>query len=319
MRFLYFLIALICLVGRNHFFFGTGLILGRWIFISFGIILLFYSIKRRAARRSQLLVAAALLLLVMEFGWNKLHEAKLIKGSYKTEVSLMSYNLFFRNASPKLSINKILKTEPDILLLQEITPKWSIILKESLGKTYPYKIIYANTGTHGIGIYSKYPVSKSRYLRNSSNLPFAHIVEVSVSSKKMMIINTHLASPAAAVEDPANFFSHFSSSYRGRAKQLSEIEQVVQLEGKRVDAQILVGDLNTTRYEPLYRELKSDWIDLFALKGEGWGFNFPNSHKTGAFLTIDYIMLRGNVAGSSIKVLEGGSSDHLALFGKISL
>lgn len=310
---------LICLIGRDHFFFGTGLILGRWIFVAIGLALLVFAVKRRKATWLRNLMIFSLLLLAFEFSWNKINTATLTEGDYKNELSLLSYNIFFKNQAPKQSLAIIQESESDILFLQEITKDWEIRLKNSIERTYPYKSIYSHNGTHGIGVYSKHPILNTSYLYNTNKLPYAQIVEINAFGKRLQIINTHLASPAAAVENPQSFLSYFSSSYKERTNQLEQIEEIVEGSQSRVDVHILTGDLNTTHYEPLYRKLESNWVDLFDLVGIGQQANFPNSVKTGPFLTIDYIMIRGSLEGISAHVLDGGSSDHLAIKGKIRI
>ncbi|MEL6820976.1 MAG: endonuclease/exonuclease/phosphatase family protein, partial [Calditrichota bacterium] len=179
--------------------------------------------------------------------------------------------------------------------------------------------IYPHNGTHGIGVYSKHPILNTSYLYNSNKLPYAQIVEINAYGKRLQVINTHLASPAAAVENPENFLTHFSESYKERTNQLERLEEVVESSRSRIDVHILTGDLNTTRYEPLYRQLKSKWVDLFDISGRGRRANFPNSANTGPLLIIDYILIAGKVGGISARVLDGGSSDHLAIEGKIRI
>ena len=85
------------------------------------------------------------------------------------------------------------------------------------------------------------------------------------------------------------------------------------------DCQFLVGDLNTIEFEPIFRELTYDWVDLFDKSGSGFGLNFPNSGKTEPLIRLDYIMATGEVLEISSKVIEGGASDHLAVLAKVKL
>jgi endonuclease/exonuclease/phosphatase family metal-dependent hydrolase len=83
--------------------------------------------------------------------------------------------------------------------------------------------------------------------------------------------------------------------------------------------QLLVGDLNTTRHEPLFREIKTEWVDLYDQAGNGWGLNFPHSEKLNPVFTLDYIFGRGLLEALELRVVEDGGSDHLAIAGKIKI
>ncbi|WP_157446867.1 endonuclease/exonuclease/phosphatase family protein [Cytophaga aurantiaca] len=85
------------------------------------------------------------------------------------------------------------------------------------------------------------------------------------------------------------------------------------------DVSILIGDLNTTPYEPLYRNLRNTWVDVFNEVGEGNSSTFPNTSKATPFLRLDYILIKGAATPVSAKVLNSGSSDHLGLVGKVKI
>jgi endonuclease/exonuclease/phosphatase (EEP) superfamily protein YafD len=315
-------IAFIALVGcmivfRSHFIFGTALIIGRWGFLLVGLLLLFLTTKRITPKQLQYFLLGSLLLICIEFVFTKVNEARPKAISNNTELTFMTYNLFFKNKNPDVILNQIKETNPDLLIVQELTPAWAGILSTTLGQKYPYQKIYLDKGTHGIGVYSKYKLSNDTLLLNESKRPFAQIVAVHVQDKKIQIINTHLASPAAAVEHPENFLSLFSSNYTLREKQFKHINLAV--ESNPCDASILIGDLNTTLYEPIYRNLRSTWVDVFNEVGEGSNKTFPNTSRSAPFLTLDYILIKGKATPVSAKVLSSGSSDHLALIGKVKI
>lgn len=305
------------LIFRNHLIFGTALILGRWGFLLLGSLLFFLTTKRITPKKLQYILLGSILLIGLEFIFTKLNEASPKEVSTNTELTFLTYNLFFKNKNPDVILNQIKETDPDVLIVQELTPAWVGILSKSLGQIYPYKKIYADKGTHGIGVYSKYKLSNDTLLLNDSKKPFAQIVDVRVLNKKIQIINTHTASPAAAVEHPENFLSLFSTNYSLREIQFDKIELALKKDPS--DACILIGDLNTTPYEPIYRDLRTAWVDVFTEVGEGPNKTFPNTGRSKPFLTLDYILIKGAIAPVSAKVLNSGSSDHLGLVGKVKI
>ncbi|MEL6823553.1 MAG: hypothetical protein AAFP70_17475, partial [Calditrichota bacterium] len=114
----------------------------RWILVAVGLVLLVFAVKCHKANWLRNLLIFSILLLPFEFSWNKINEATFKKGDYRNELSLLSYNIFFKNQAPRQSLNIIQEREPDILFLQEITKSWDRLLKDALKKTYPHRSIY---------------------------------------------------------------------------------------------------------------------------------------------------------------------------------
>src|SRR5262245_55112633 len=118
----YCLIVMGTVIGRDHFLLGTTLILFRWIFIILGLYFIWLTFKRHSHKLFKAGVIAIVCLLAMEFGWSKYWEGKLKQSTTSTEVTLMTYNIFFRNFSLEVTVNNIKKFDPDILAVQELTP-----------------------------------------------------------------------------------------------------------------------------------------------------------------------------------------------------
>ncbi len=310
-------IILITLLGRNHFLLGTILIMGRWMFVLVGLIFLYTNKIRRLNRVLQLLNGCVLLTILIEYGWNKFNEQKTDNVQATTEVTIMTQNLFFKNKAIQTTIDKIKQHQPDILLVQELTENHTKKLNQSLNKAYPYCKIIALPGAYGLGIYSKYNIQTEQFLRNTDSIPFAQVVTFNINGKSIQLINTHMASPAKVLNKPIEFWSVLHSIYRLRDYQFQKIKNINRK--GQYDVQILMGDLNTTRFEPMYRNLRMNWVDLFEVCGKGDRSNFPNTATISPFMTLDYILIKGEVKGITSSVVPGGSSDHLALFGRIKL
>ncbi len=306
----------ILLVGRHHFLLGSGLNFGRWILFLLGIGCLFIFKKDRFSMINVCLILA-LSGIFLEWAWTKIHYQSLAHSNTKTEVSFMTYNLFFKNRHPNSSLQLIKKNDPDILVVQEVTPAWEQQLRSKL-PTYKYQKTKALEGTHGIGIYSKYPITNLRYLYNTSRLPIAQCVQLTINNQPVELCNAHLSSPAIAVENPDRFLELYHRNYQQRKIQTHQI--LLEMEKSSAEKKILIGDFNTMKIEPLYHQFRYDFVDLFNKKGTGLRFNFPNSsgYKR-PFLTLDYIFAQGSISPISAEVLKGGSSDHRGLIGRVLL
>ena len=270
--------------------------------------------KCKVIKYSSILIS---LLCLLEIGFTVYSKSNISSNILDKELTVMSYNLFFKNKRKDQTISIIKRENPDILFVQELTPNWASTLEKSIGGIYKYKLTKSLKGTHGIGIYSKYKISDQEFLKNSSNKPFAQLVNLTIQGKLVRLINTHLASPAIAVENKEKFFSLYRENYQVRKKQLKKLNNLTN--NQKYDCQLLVGDLNTLYSEPIFKRLKLNWVNSNNELLRWTKFNFPHSSKISPILTLDYIFGRGNLKFIESKVIEGGSSDHLAIMTKLKI
>lgn len=307
------------LVGRNHFILGSLLALLQFPLILCGILL--YLKRRRSGLKIVhilfiMMTGALLLHTLYDRSWRLRWVALEGEGQ---EISILSSNLFFKNNYKQNILDEIRANPTDLLFVQELTPAWKAKLGPLLAQRYKYRRDMASRYTYGTGIYSKYPIVSNKLLRNTARQPFCQIVEINIGGKKVVCINVHLASPAIAVENPQRFFPLYEQNSKDRSLQLKELETYLEKHhsGQSI---IMVGDLNTPRLEPLYRNIRHRWADLHKKTGRGMGWTFPNIAKLPfPILTLDYILYRGRVKGKQFSVLPGSSSDHLAIKGLLEV
>lgn len=311
----FLLITLVLLIGRNHYLLGTALIVGRWFLVVIGLLCLLRVRKYGFTPRLKIF-AAAVFVLLADSAYNVISFANLKADERSHALSLFSYNVYFKNKTPEQSLNLIDANHADVMALQEVDMAWKQWIDKRLAPHYAYKAINAFYGTHGLAVYSRFPIISSKLVNNSAGKPIAQLVELNVKGKKVLVINAHLASPAAAVEHPENFLPHFKSSYLLRQEQVALINQYVRNHFSHTHARFFMGDLNTTLYEPLFREIRQTWVNLHDAIGKGSSHTFPASRP---LLSIDYILAQGNVQPVKCEVVSGGTSDHLAIWGEVKL
>ncbi len=311
-------LALILILGRNHYLLGTALIVSRWLLFISGLILILWARKKESSKFLTITLLFSLFLIPVEYLYNKLNQEKLEETVHTQTISLLNYNVYFKNSKPLSIVEKIKKASPDVLCFQELTPKINEQLLKAFSITYPYRITHLLNGTHGIGTYSKYPITEAIELHNKRGLPYAQLMKLNFKGKKIGLINVHLTSPAVALENPDRFFSLLKTNYSLRTEQLEEINAQVKIRYPETSV-IMTGDLNTTKYEPLYRDISSDWVNINSETSNSEQTTFPNSNTRKPLITIDYIWLKGKLQGLESKVLKGGHSDHLAIQGIIGL
>ncbi len=306
------------IIAREHFILGSLLLFSRWILV-IGLLFALLLLRKKAFKKTKIIGIISLVLLLADWTYDQLSFAKayVFKSEQKqnlTILKVLSFNVYFKCKSPQVNINTILEYDPDILFCQEITPQWKDILDKALQQKYPHQKIIALRGTHGVGVYSKFPLSEEQQLNNSHRLPYAHLVTVNHPKGKIITANTHLASPAIAFENPSNFISLYQINSAERKKQWKALNRILAKHNPSTP-KLIVGDLNTLDYEPLYRTMRKTCVDTYQVAGEWPGFTFPNSNKL-PFKTarLDYILLHGNISTHKTSVAPKSSSDHFAVY-----
>jgi len=317
-RIILIIFGLSFLFGQQNYWLGLGLHFSRWWLIGIGSLFVYWGWKNHRKTATILLITLSLSWSEWAFHTLTFERLEKVEAAESTELSLMSYNVFFKNQYPKAAIQLMKAQNPDVLLIQELTPAWHQRIIKNLGKRYPYRKVKALNGTHGLGIYSKYKLSGVDYANNSARLPIAQFTTLSVKGKVLPLANLHLASPSKAVEYPEHFFEYMQANAELRQKQWIQLLRTIRR--KQVETLLLIGDLNTLPYEPLYQGMRKQYADLHAESGSGFGWTFPNTARIPfPFLRLDYALAKGKIQSVETKVLAGGSSDHLPLWCKIRI
>ena len=311
-------LSLIFILGRDHYLLGIALIIGRWFLLIVGLILAYWLRKREYPKFLTVLLYSSLTLISIEYAFIKLNEAHLETTSHTQTLSLLTYNVYFKNKHPRSIVKRIKATSPDVLCFQELTPNINSYLIKSIGTLYPYRLVNAINGTHGIGVYSKYPIKKITELKNQIGLPYAQLMQLIIKGRKVGLVNVHLASPSVALENPDRFFSLLKTNHLIRKKQINKINLALQNNYPERNI-IMTGDLNTTEYEPLYRDLCTNWVNINKIASKNAENTFPNSNKTSPLFILDYVFIKGRIQALDTKVLQGGTSDHLAVYAVLGL
>jgi endonuclease/exonuclease/phosphatase (EEP) superfamily protein YafD len=144
-------------------------------------------------------------------------------------VKMAHFNLSYVDDVPNF-LNMLRQTHLDIVSVQETTPIWDKIFRDSLRQAYPYRCVISSMGLYGLGLYSKYPFTKcdTFYSGTIPNI-VVHLKDELYSKQNIYIVSSYIAPPL------------YQSAYRDMQQQLKDIVlHIKQLKG----AVITVGDYN---------------------------------------------------------------------------
>jgi endonuclease/exonuclease/phosphatase (EEP) superfamily protein YafD len=175
----------------------------------------------------------------------------------------MLMNLNAGNGNTAQVLKAITAAGPDILLLEEVTPKWADALK-GLDKEYAHRLARPREDCFGIMLLSKYPLAHMKeHDIGNSGVPTLTAVAYTPGGE-ISVIGTHPVPPVG----PA-----YSKS---RNRQLAGLSELVKEQKYPV---LLIGDLNTTPWSHHFSKLARSTGLKNSMKGFGfqptWPANIP--------------------------------------------
>jgi vancomycin resistance protein VanJ len=239
-------------------------------------------------------------------------------------LTIMTFNIWGHSRSHETARVILDNDSPDIVAIQELTPQMAKILEEEVTEKYPYQILDTQTLYGGMGVLSRYPLTKVA----SSNL--AHpdwriqTVEVETEYGNFILYNVHFNSTEvlAYLENGLPVGDNVQASFQLR-KQL--VKALVNDISQRHMPVILAGDLNSTDQSETYQLLDSVMTDAHYAAGRGFGHTFPaygGSIRGVPFwareIRIDMIFYSDEFVALSSQVgTTYGESDHLPVLAQL--
>lgn len=209
---------------------------------------------------------------------------------------LLLINVHSDNPHAGRVLDLVKNTAPDVLLLQEVTTRWIDEL-ESLRANYPHSVSEPREDNFGIALFSRLPLERAAivYLGNAE-VPSIE-AELLIGQQRVLLVGTHSVPPA----NPSYF--------KLRNGQLQAVAlRVLSWPGPA----IVLGDLNTTPYSPVFTDLLRvsrlrDTAACFRLRGT-WPATLPPMR-----IPLDHCLVSSNFVALKRQAGPRVGSDHLPL------
>jgi endonuclease/exonuclease/phosphatase (EEP) superfamily protein YafD len=250
-------------------------------------------------RNNRLLVAAVMLAcinyaVVLPLYTGKLPEAR------EEPTRAMLINVLASNGNAQQVLGSIEQVDPDLLLLQEVTPKWA---KELVVLGYPYRVASVRDDCFGIMLLSRYPLS-------STNVVFVGGAEVPTITATVhlpqgdvSVIGTHPVPPISAA-----YSKH-------RNSQLAALPSLGKNKKKPV---LLIGDLNASPWSYHFRKLLKDSGLKNSMQTFGFQPSWPANNRL-LRIPIDHVLHAPEILIHNRMIGQGVGSDHLPVIVDFSL
>jgi endonuclease/exonuclease/phosphatase (EEP) superfamily protein YafD len=213
-----------------------------------------------------------------------------------SDFKVVSVNLQASNGIHDKLFALLAAEEPDIVVLQEVTPEWAESLRPVYAD-YPHRIVEPRVGAFGIGILSKHPLISAIAVDSEPLTLPTLITTVGIRGKEIGLVGTHPMVPLG----PRNFDA--------RNAQLEQIGRLLQ---KMPNPRILVGDMNVSMWDMSYRLLENRTWMRNVRDGFGVLPTWP-TFLPFAMIPIDHVLVSEDIGVLDVRTGPRIGSDHLPL------
>jgi endonuclease/exonuclease/phosphatase (EEP) superfamily protein YafD len=213
-----------------------------------------------------------------------------------SDIRLLNANVLVTNGHFEKLRKLISDIDPDIILMQEVTPAWLQSL-DGLKTQYPYRVADARDDPFGIARLSKFPL-EAPAVRQSGPRGYPEIIATVVLGKKRLhIIGAHPANPVG------------NGGYGARNVQL---DGIARLAARSPSPLVVAGDLNVSVWSHQYRRLVEESGLRNARRGFGAEPTWPVFFMP-AMIPIDHFLVSANIEVTSYRTGPDIGSDHLPI------
>ena len=149
--------------------------------------------------------------------------------------SLLQSNLFKFNFDYATFIDMVRNADPDIIMVFEMTPGWSDALQE-LTEIWPHYSALPERGSHGIGLFSKYPLADLTIFEMSDEDIPALQTKLRLNGRNVMLWGMHPRPPVNQA-----FYNNRNQHLQWLADNYDDYADMPV---------IIAGDFNTTMFSP---------------------------------------------------------------------
>jgi endonuclease/exonuclease/phosphatase (EEP) superfamily protein YafD len=241
-------------------------------------------------------------------------------GSGSTTLTVMSWNLELGSKAADASVEGILgdaSAAPDLVALQELTPEVAAAIESADGidATYPYRILEPRDGVDGMGLLSRYPL----VVGGRSTAPVVQKADLLLpDGGRIEILNVHPYPP-----DITSAFGGVPVGLdtRRRDQDLSVLAAMVDQAEDRARV-LLVGDLNTSPFEPGFGKIAAGLLDAHGEAATGTGFTWRPSRLEAfdlGILRIDHVLTGTDLRPVAVSEDCSIPGDHCRLFVRLEV
>ena len=242
--------------------------------------------------------------LVAAAGWPLLSwqdSARPAPTSGSEPLVLSLHNVLRTNPTPGRLIDELEHWQPDLAVLQEVSPAWSASLSR-LDPHWPTSLLQPADHNFGIAAYARQPWQSAEVLYWCSppadELP-ALDLRLTHAGRPLRVLAVHVFPPVSAA---------------AAAFRREQVDGVVrELRAHPELPTVVIGDLNTTMFAHTYRDLRARTGLRDARSGWGLLTSWPAALPSWARLSLDHVLVSEELRVTDLQLGEPTGSDHRGL------
>lgn len=218
------------------------------------------------------------------------------------EFTVLSLNVLTSNTEYEQVAQYLQVAQPDVILLVEVNEEWVKALEPSL-TTYSNRYLMPRPDNFGMALFSKYPLeeAKRRFFGEASTPAVTARIKAPQGDISFYGVHTY---PPVSIKGTLNRDSLLRALF-SEAKEDSS-------------PKILAGDLNTSRWGMILRELLP--LDVFRDSAEGFGYHATWFARDGFLgIPIDMILVSPSFTVERFEVGPAVGSDHRGVMARLRL
>lgn len=265
-----------------------------------------------ASRRFTLVLASVALLtttIAIQVSWY--YFGKPNDFDRTTDVRILASNLRLGLAEPQPFV-ELAEANADVVTVAELTHEAANRFDAAgIGRHFPYSVLLPESGAVGLGLWSRYPLTKVTAPRHRGVVMPAARLKIPGVDHDPLVASVHIMSPVAGDENTVNDWQS------GMAGAKAQLDNFARIAGPA--AVIVGGDYNSTPDMRQFRDLLTNgYLDAVQQTGAGYAPTFKADSWLPPVITIDHVLTR-NAAASSVRTVKVDGSDHRALLATIKV
>ena len=184
--------ATFCIYTPNFYLFKMGARFAGLIMLSYlalGLIFLFF--KQSGLMLTSFICCAGICLFLKNASYADLTHAAPVGHEM---VKIAHYNVS-SISDPDKTIQDLLEMDVDLISLQDLTPDWHYLLKETLGEKYPYQESIVRFDPYGLALFSKFPISQTDTFSVAEVPNIISNIKIGKDQAMLRIIAAHTSPP----------------------------------------------------------------------------------------------------------------------------
>lgn len=234
-------------------------------------------------------------------------------------VDLLIANVWSGNRNYEPFLDFVRKRQPDILVIQEVTPEWRDALRPLESEGY-YALVQPRVDNFGMATLSRIePQRLERVMLNTySQVPSNGRDEIAASIFELPVMELEFAIGRRTVQllnlhplPPLG--SHYTAV---RNRMLTLTRNYVQ---STDDLVIVAGDLNVTPWSPFYYDAFNEAGLVNGRQGHGIFPTYPSIGLIPPAIPIDHVLVSPEIRVSHIEYTPEWDSDHAGLWVELAI